>query len=171
MTSLTNLLAAQMTGYFTYDNNFDFNNLKKINYITASNGTFRVEKTPTAIFKVKISNHEKTIPGLNAMEEGVELLIPKIPFKFLQQALSFYTDVYDKDKTEASLLFFWNGENKAIARKYSDGTDVKGLFVEGQLVIYVPRQKNSGTLSEFHADPMVDWLRNNLNLLAETHSH
>lgn len=171
MTSLTNLLAAQMTGYFTFDNNFDFNSLKKINYITAANGTFRVEKTATAIFKVKISENKKPIPGLNVMEEGVELLIPKIPFKFLQQALSFYTDVYDKDQTEASLLFFWNGENKAIARKYSDGTDVKGLFVEGQLVIYVPRQKNNGTLSEFHADPMVDWLRNNLSLLAETHSH
>lgn len=105
------------------------------------------------------------------MESGAELLIPKIPFRFLQQALSFYTDVYDKDRTEASLLFFWNGENKTIARKYSDGTDVKGLFVEDQLVIYVPRQKNTGTLSEFHADPMVEWLRNNLSLLAETHSH
>lgn len=45
MTSLTNLLAAQMTGYFSYDNNFDFNNLKKINYITAANGTFRVENS------------------------------------------------------------------------------------------------------------------------------
>ncbi|MES9681626.1 hypothetical protein ABWK22_01595 [Gottfriedia acidiceleris] len=169
--NLTNLLASQVTGYFPYDNNYNIDILKKINYVTAANGLFRVEKTPTAIFKTKVEAYKKAIPGLNVMEEGPELLVPKIPFKFLQMALSFYLDVYDQDKTEASLLFFWNKDNKPLPAIYSDDTEVKGLLTEGQLVVYVPRQKNSSGLSEFHMDPMVDWLRTNLCYLAETHSH
>ncbi|MEK1828782.1 Mov34/MPN/PAD-1 family protein [Priestia megaterium] len=105
------------------------------------------------------------------MEQGIELLIPKIPFKYLQMALSFYLDVYDKDKTEASLLFFWNKDNKTLPATYSDGSPVKGLLTDDQLVIYVPQQVNSSGLSVFKNDKTVDWLRENLSLLAETHSH
>lgn len=169
--NLTDLLAGQVTGYAAYDANFNTDNLKKINYVTAANGLFRVEKTPTAIFKTKVQEYKKPIPGLQVMTEGPELLIPKIPFKYLQMALSFYRDVNTKDKTEASLLFFWNKDNIRLPEEYSDKTKVKGLLADGQLVIYVPRQKNSATLSEFHMDPMVDWLRTNLALLCETHSH
>ena len=169
--NLTSLLANQVTGYGTYDANYSIDNLKKINYITAANGLFRVEKTATAIFKTKVEEYKKPIPGLNVMSEGPELLVPKIPFKFLQMALSFYLDVHSKDGTEASLLFFWNKDNKRLPEKYSDEAEVKGLLAEGQLVVYVPRQKNSGALSEFHMDPVVDWLRDNLSLFAETHSH
>ncbi|MEX3713488.1 hypothetical protein ABFV99_13885 [Cytobacillus horneckiae] len=169
--NLTNLLAGQVTSYGVYDDNYNIETLKKINFITAANGLFRVEKTPTAIFKTLVEEYKKPIPGLNLMSEGPELLVPKIPFRFLQMALSFYLDVYDKDKTEASLLFFWNKDNVRLPEIYSDNTPVKGLISEGQLVVYVPRQKNSAGLSEFHMDPMVDWLRNNLSLFAETHSH
>ncbi|MFE4029220.1 hypothetical protein ACFX4N_23985 [Priestia sp. YIM B13551] len=169
--NLTNLLAGQVTGYLAYDANYNIDNLKKINYVTAANGLFRVEKTPTAIFKTLIESYKKPIPGLEVMEEGADLLIPKIPFKYLQMALSFYLDVYDKDKTEASLLFFWNKDNKTLPLTYSDDSPVKGLLSDGQLVVYVPRQVNQSGLSEFHKDPMVDWLRNNLAVLAETHSH
>lgn len=169
--NLTNLLASQVTGYLAYNDHYNTDTLKKINYVTAANGLFRVEKTPIAIFKVKVQEYKKPIPGLKTMEEGPELLVPKIPFKFLQMALSFYLDVYEKDKTEASLLFFWNKENKRLPDVYSDNSPVKGLMSEGQLVVYVPRQENQGGLSEFHKDPVVDWLRTNLCILCETHSH
>ncbi|MGH1263270.1 Mov34/MPN/PAD-1 family protein [Bacillus cereus] len=169
--NLTNLLASQVTGYLAYNDHYNTDTLKKINYVTAANGLFRVEKTPIAIFKVKVQEYKKPIPGLKTMEEGPELLVPKIPFKFLQMALSFYLDVYEKDKTEASLLFFWNKDNKRLPDVYSDNSPVKGLMSEGQLVVYVPRQENQGGLSEFHKDPVVDWLRTNLCILAETHSH
>lgn len=169
--NLTNLLAEQMTGYLMYDEKFNAEQLKKINYVTAANGLFRVEKTPVAIYKSIVEKYKKPIPGLRVMTEGPELLIPKIPFKYLQMALSWYRDVNNKDKTEASLLFFWNKDNVTLPQKYSDDTEVKGLLNDGQLVIYVPRQKNSSTLSEFHMDPVVAWLRENLALLCETHSH
>ena len=169
--NLTNLLASQVNGYAAYDNNFNYENLKRITYVTAANGLFRVEKTPVAIFKTKLEEYKKSIPGLNLMSEGPELLIPKMPFRFIQQALSFYLDVYDKDKTEASLLFFWNKDNVRLPEKYSDGNDVKGLLVDGQFIAYCPKQKNSSGLSEFHMDPMVDWLRSNTAILCESHSH
>ena len=173
--NLSNLLASQIasqvTGYLPYDSTYNTDSLKKINFVTAANGLFRVEKTDTAVFKTKVQDFEQSVPGLQEMGEGTELLIPKIPFKYLQMALSFYRDVHAKDGTEASLLFFWNKENKALPVKYSDDTPMKGLLVDGQLVIYVPRQQNSSGLSEFHGDPMVDWLRQNLSYLAETHSH
>lgn len=168
---LAGQIASQVTGYETYTADFDYNNLKKITYVTAANGLFRVEKTPVALFRTKIAETKVKIPGLLPMEDGPLLLIPKIPFKLLQQTLSFYLDVYEKDKTEASLLFFWNKDNKTMPEKYSDGNDIKGLMVEGQFIVYVPQQENSGGLSEFHKDPMVNWLRENTAGLCETHSH
>lgn len=168
---LTSLIANQSTGYETYNKELDIKNLKKITYLTASNGVFRIEKTDTALFKTVVQTYEKNIPGLLPMEPGVELLIPKIPFKYIHMALDFYRDVNEQDKTEASLLFFWNKDNKPLPKKYSDGEEIKGLLVDGQLIVYVPKQKNSSTLSEFHMDPMVDYLRTNYSILAETHSH
>lgn len=168
---LTTLLASQINQYMAYDSNFSLDNLKKITYVTASNGVFRVEKTDTAIFKNLIQPIDKPIPGLLPMEPGPELLIPKIPFPFLQMALSFYIDVYDKDGTEASLLFFWNKDNKPLPTHYSGGEEIKGMLSEGQLIVYVPRQINTSGLSEFHMDPMVDYFRDNYSLLVETHSH
>lgn len=169
--NLTNLLASQVTSYILHDDSYSNESLKKINYVTAANGLFRVEKTVTGIFKAQLSKTAVSIPGLKPMEEGVELLIPRIPFKYLLMALAFYRDVHARDKTEASLLFFWNKDNKPLPATYSDGTKITGLLVDGQLVVYVPKQVNSSTLSEFHMDTAVTWFRENLSLLAETHSH
>jgi hypothetical protein len=85
--------------------------------------------------------------------------------------LTFYRDVYDKDKTEASALFFWNHDNVNLPTEYTDKSEVKGLIQDGQLIIYCPQQKNSGTLSEFGEDGMVNYLREHCTPLCETHSH
>jgi hypothetical protein len=169
---LTAMLAGQLVGkHFGPQpaENYD----KPTNIVVARNGVFRVVKTPIALFKVKISDipADKAIPGLESMTEGPELLIPKIPLKYLIMILTFYRDVHAKDKTEASALFFWNHNNEELPTKYTDNTDVKGMVQEGQLVIYCPQQKNSGTLSEFHQDGMVNYLREHCTPLCETHSH
>lgn len=137
---------------------------KNVTYVTAANGIFKVVKTAFALFTVKLTDTENTVPGLPAMEEGVQLLIPKIPFKTILQALSFYKDVNTKDKTEVSSLYFWNHNN-------IDLPDIPGLQSEGQLVTYVPVQENTATLSEFGDDNWVSWLRENLSVLLELHSH
>ncbi|MDK2600478.1 hypothetical protein QO179_23560 [Bacillus stercoris] len=105
------------------------------------------------------------------MEEGPELLIPKIPMKYLLMVLSFYREIHKKDGTEASVLFFWNHDSLPLPTKYQDQSEVKGLIEDGQLVIYCPIQENSSTLSEFGDDGMVSYLRDNCTPLCETHSH
>lgn len=161
--SLQNIIAAQLTDRkFAPVRAEELD--KNVTYVTASNGLFKIVKTPVALFTVQIAKNETAIPGLPPMEEGVELLIPKIPFKKILQALSFYIDINAKDKTEASVLFFWNNRNVALP-------DVPGLTQEGQLVTYCPTQKNSGALSDFTMDTTVPWLRENCALLLETHSH
>lgn len=169
---LTALLAAQTQGRFfgpqapeAYD--------KPTNIVVAGNGIFRVVKTPVALFKTKIQDipAASRLPGLPDMEEGPELLVPKIPMKYWIMALTWYQDVHKKDKTEASVLFFWNHDSVELPEKYEDNTDVKGLVQDGQLVIYCPQQKNSGTLSEFGDDGMVNYLREHCTPFMETHSH
>jgi hypothetical protein len=152
---------------------------KPTNIVTAANGVFRVVKTPIALFKTQLAENTKigktqnkhSIPGVPAMEEGVELSVPKIPFKYWLQVFNFYKDVDTKDKTEASVLFFWNTNDEQIPTQYTDNTPVKGLTEDGKLIVYCPRQKNSAGLSEFGHDGMVNWLRENTTPLLETHSH
>lgn len=144
---------------------------KEITNVVASNGLFKVTKKPIGLFIEKLQEFDKEIAGFARVEEGVQLTIPKIPGKYLIQILSWYRDVERRDHTEASNLFFWNHNNVDIPTKYTDNTDVKGVTVDGQLVIYTPRQVNTGTLSKFGNDGMVNWFRQNMALLAEWHSH
>lgn len=173
MLDLTAQLAAQLIGYHVGPQPVERYAEKPTNIVFASNGIFRVVKTPIALFKTKIGDttSKEQILGVEAMTAGPELLIPKIPFRYLQMILSWYRDVNTQDRTEASVLFFWNYNNVALPVEYADGKAIDGLLVDGQLVLYCPKQRNSGGLSEFHMDTMVPWLRENLALLCETHSH
>lgn len=137
---------------------------KSITYVTAGNGLFKVRKTPVAIFKEQIAEIKNENIGLPDMEEGVELAIDKMPFRYLIEALSFYRDINDKDKTEASVLFFYNNKNVELP-------DIPGIREENKIITYVPEQTNSGTLSDFKDDEYVHWLRENTSILLETHSH
>lgn len=137
---------------------------KKVTYVTARNGMFKVTKTAIGLFKELIQKFDSPIIGLPDMEPGVDLVIPKIPMKNIIEALSFYRDVNKQDKTEASVLFFWNANDVALP-------NIPGLRAEGKLVTYCPVQVNSSTLSDFTKDEHVDWMRDNLSLLLETHSH
>lgn len=179
---LTAMLAAQTQGrHFgpqapeAYD--------KPTNIVVAGNGVFRVVKTPVALFTTKLTDipAASRIPGLADMKEGPELLIPKIPLKYLIMVLTWYKDVHKKDGTEASILFFWNHSNEPVPTHWEptqaqrnlgiQGDPIKGLVEDGQLIIYCPTQKNSGSLSEFHEDTLVPYLRENFTPLCETHSH
>lgn len=169
---LTAMLAGQLVGHHfgpqapeAYD--------KPTNIVVARNGVFRVVKTPIALFNVKLADipADKAIPGIGEMTEGPQLLIPKIPLKYLIMILTFYRDVHTKDGTEASALFFWNHNEEELPTEYTDNTPVKGMIQDGQLIIYCPQQKNSGSLSEFHQDGMVNYLREHCTPLCETHSH
>lgn len=166
-------MAAQLVGHYVGPQTPEVYAQKPTNFVYASNGTFRVVQTPIAQFVTKVGEVEAgvNIPGNSPMEEGTHLLIPKIPFKYWLQIFSFYNDVYDKDRTEASALFFWNHNNVEIPPSYESGRAITGIHQDGQLIIYCPDQKNSSGLSDFTMDTMVPWLRTNTTPLCETHSH
>lgn len=144
---------------------------KEVTYVSASNGLFKVTKKPIGLFIEQLQAFEAKVPGVGPLEAGVHLTVPKIPAKYLIKILSWYRDVNTRDHTEASNLFFWNHNNIELPTQYTDNTPIKGLEVDGQLVMYCPKQTNSSTLSEFGADSMVKWLRDNMSLYLEIHSH
>ena len=144
---------------------------KEVTNVMASNGLFKVFKKPVGLFIEKVQEFPTPIAGFEPLEEGVQLLIPKIPGHHLIRILNWYRDVNAKDKTEASNLFFWNHNNVEIPTHYQSGKEIKGVTVDGQLIIYTPMQTNTATLSEFHEDGMVDWFRENMAILCEWHSH
>ena len=163
-------ILAQLTDY-KVDPVADEDLTKEINYVLAANGLFKVTKKPVAVYTEKVEDITVSLPGLPELEEGFRLLIPKIPGKYAIQLLSWYRDVYKKDGTECSVLFFWNHRNVDIPQFDALNRPLKGLTVDGQLIVYVPEQENSSTLSEFGDDEMVDWFRQNMALLLESHSH
>lgn len=179
MAALRAKMAGQTMAYHVGPQTAEVYAQKPTNIVTAGNGVFRVIQKDIGAFVTKIADGK--IPGVAEMQEGVELQIPKIPFKYWLQVLSFYKDVNAKDGTEASVIFFWNTNNVQIPTHYDPtptqaakgeaGAPIKGLTQDGQLIIYCPIQKNSGSLSNFSEDTMVDWLRTHTAQLCETHSH
>ena len=161
--SLEDIIARQLADYKHAPVSYE-DLTKPVTYVTASNGIFRVVKTDIALFTTLHKEFEETISGLPIMEENVELLIPKIPFRHIVKALTFFRDVYTKDRTESSLLFFWNTHNIPIP-------NFPGVLTEGQLVTYCPVQENEYSLTNFESDKNVDWFRSNLSILLELHSH
>lgn len=140
---------------------------KPVTIVTAGNGVFRVRKTPVALFITKLLDHK--LPGVPDMEAGAQLLIPRIPMKYIIQILSFYREVNDQDGTEACANFYWNHNNVEIP-------NYDGLTIDGQLVLHCPYQHNSGAQTSFESGihtrgEEVQWLRQNLAPLMETHSH
>lgn len=107
-------------------------------------------------------------------DEGYELIIPKIPFKYWQMIWSFYRDVNTYHHAEASVLVYWNTRELDLKKEipshlleeYGDG-----LLIDGQLILYVPKQRNYATLTEYNGDEMRIWLGENTSNFLDTHSH
>lgn len=160
---LSNLLSKQLSDYaFAPMEIEDY--VKPVTYVLAGNGLFRVVKTDVALFVTLNKAFEYSIPGLPYMEEGPILLIDKLSFKPIIRALSFFRDVFASDKTESSLIYFWNTDDKELP-------DIEGVYTEGKLVAYCPKQVNSHTLTNYEEDEYLDWFRTELSILLELHSH
>jgi hypothetical protein len=170
--ALTESLAKQSTGYF-----FGMPEAEEIekmnNIVVARNGIFRVVNTKIATFTTQIGTMKDGyhVGGYMDMKEDVTLHVPRIPFSIWLKCLSWYKDIHAKDGTEASLLFFWNHNDEVVPTQYDNNQAVHGVTEEGKFIMYCPQQTNSSGLSEFHADGMVKWLRENTTPLLETHSH
>lgn len=84
---------------------------KPITYLCAKNGLFEVRHSDLATVIVK----PKEILGVTEeMKEGVTLNLPRVPYLFLQQTVSFFRGVEAKmnHSSEALVQIWWNRETK-----------------------------------------------------------
>lgn len=124
--------------------------------------------------KKVVSYAEEEVFSLAAKgKEGFELTIPKIPFKYWEMIWSFYNTVNSVWGTEATVLLYWNNRDIDLTQIPQELKDEygKGLLIDGKLILYVPKQQNSGALTAYHGDQMRVWLGNNTANLLDTHSH
>ncbi|MGG4362692.1 hypothetical protein ABEX45_00390 [Bacillus subtilis] len=159
MRKLTDLVQNSLGKKDKYDRNVQVTEFMKDGiYRTMSNGVFVASK--------KVHDYSDLhLFGLPEGFEGVRLLIDKIPFKYWIMVLDFYKDVYEKHGTEASVLFYYNHADLDIPQYYPDG-----IIQDGRLIVYCPKQRNTGVRSKFD-DEQMRWLEDNTYPILETHSH
>ncbi|PGT89969.1 hypothetical protein [Bacillus thuringiensis] len=132
-------------------------------YRALSNGVTVLRRQETA-FDIK----QKL--GAGEGKTGIEMLIPKIPFKYWLMTLDFYKEIYARYRTEASVFFYWNIKDVEIPQHlYRAHKD--GILLDDKLLVYCPKQRNTGTLSSFGNDELLKWLEKNWQCIVETHSH
>lgn len=85
---------------------------KPINYVCAKNGLFEVRKSDLATVTVR---PKEVLGVVEELKEGVTLNLPKVPFLFLQQTISFFRGVEAKmnGSSEALVQVWWDREAKA----------------------------------------------------------
>lgn len=122
--------------------------VKPVTYVLAGNGAKYVRKAPMGNFILDAVK----IPGLELLDNGMQLTIPKIPFADICKIYSFFKAICRRDNSEASALIFFDKDTN-------------------EFITYVPDQFNSGGTSEFGHDTEVPQLRLNKIPVMELHSH
>lgn len=119
--------------------------------IVAKNGKFqmRTSRVVTSILK-----DDTIMSDLPEIEEEVLINIRKIPFHVFEVMGSFFKKIYEKDKTESSLMLFYNEK-------------------EDYFNIWPPSQKNSSANSHYlrEDDPAFVKMNNENVLVMVAHSH
>lgn len=135
------------------------------------NGVFRAYSNGTTVLRRRITKFsDQANLGAGNGVEGIELKIPKIPFKYWLMALDYYKDVHKRDHTEVSVLFYYNVNGVTIPEDLRSKNE-DGMIEDGDLLIYCPTQINTSTHSNFKDDELFQWLEDNYQCVVETHSH
>lgn len=140
------------------------------------NKVYKTSQNEVYRFKTRLDG------GTETHSENLELLIPKIPFKYYLMTLDFYREVYTRHGTEACVLFYWNVNDVEIPadllEKYGSG-----IIQDGKLIVIAPKQYASSGLSSIvekedvngqrveKLTEMVQWLEDNTVCILESHSH
>lgn len=148
----------------------DVYELRKPYYLLKKDGVYRHTSTGAMLIKEKyIEFGGRGVPGLPEGEEGVDYILPKIPFKYWLMILDFYKEVHEVWGTEASVHIYYMEEEKEIPSEYEKNK--VGILRDGKWVIYCPQQVNTGVLTSFGKDKLYQWLIVNTIAVIETHSH
>lgn len=130
---------------------FNIDTTTPITNIMAKNGKFQMWKTPLMTTIVK---NDAILEDLPEIEESIVLNIPLIPFHVFELMASFFKKIYEKDKTESSIMLFYN-----------EALD--------NFIIWAPLQENTTANSKYQRDDdpaFVEMCKNNM-LVMVAHSH
>lgn len=145
-------------------------------YVVAGNGVFRYVKNLLTESLVKDTKYTIN-PDLPQLEQYINFNeeLPRIPLEAFYSMLAFYKKVYEQDKTEAQMNFYWNKDALNVIEDEGVQYDldaILGLKDWGNgLISYVPVQYNTPAHTSADDDPIYHALRNQLQPIVETHSH
>lgn len=147
----------------------------KYAYVMAKNGIFKVYRQD-AILNCDLlapTKENTSIPLIEEITQPYQYLLPKIPFEIYINVLDFFKTVYDKDKTEASVMVYYNlySEGEIEIPSHLQELADKGLDIVGKWYVYAPVQRNSGALTDFKDDELDAYLREKTCKVIEIHSH
>lgn len=127
------------------------NSTTPITNIFAKNGNFQMRKTP---LMTSIIEEEDIFEDLPEVEPSITLNIPKIPFHVFELISSFFRIIYMKDKTESTIMVFYNKE-------------------EDSFILWVPIQTNAAASSNYKRedDPNYTRMCKENMLVMVAHSH
>jgi PRTRC genetic system protein A len=118
-----------------------------VRYVMGHDGVYEVRHTDIGTFKIKA----KTIKGAELITEGVDLNLPRIPVRILQQAISFFKAVMATfNNAEAIIQIYWSRDRH-------------------DYYVYVPKQEVSQ--AQCHYVNSMDDVQLNDLLVADIHSH
>lgn len=121
-----------------------------LTYVVAKNGPMKVIKNDLGAFVKPV----KEIPKLEEVKPGVFLDIPKIPFDVFRQQLAWFKAVYKKDKTESTIMVFYNKATNSF-------------------LLWAPKQANTTASSRYKRDEDPDYTQmcKDYTLVMVNHSH
>jgi hypothetical protein len=119
-----------MVGYFWGNDKNLEQATEPIKYVVAKSGLYEVRETEI----LKAVAKPQTVKGIDLdLKEGITMKTPKIPYQLYYTALKFLRTIYNRDATEATILFFWDRTKQ-------------------EYFLWVPKQKNAGAASDYERD-------------------
>lgn len=166
---------------YEHDKPTDLNSLPVLKpYIaTLSNGIFRYLNygVATVCEQIGYLKEGNSLFGLEQGEEFIQYNFPKIPFKFWQMTLDLFKDVYDTIRTESSTIILYIKDMEDFNNYLNTkNEEVKSrFFIEGNYVLYVPKQLATNITIQFSDDlefnELSDYDMNKIIKVVELHSH
>jgi len=137
----TNMLCS-----YHVDMNAAIEDRKMFKYVMHKNGIKKVIVNKIGVFAIEVDD----VPGLEEIEDSVELRVPKIPFAFFTSTITFFKKVMaQKNGAEAFVQYFYNPATS-------------------EYIIYCPEQTVSGGSVKYVKNEQME---KDFVLVAEIHSH
>lgn len=137
--------------------------------LVGKDGVYSVMSNGVMYYKHLTNKFTEKDEIFEEVNEGMKLLVPKIPFKYYMMVGDYFRDVYKRDGTEAGILFYYKNDKTDMEWLKENGGE--GLIVDGDLIVYCPYQHNTGAIHRIGGEKVYEYLRENAYPMCWVHSH